>query len=113
MSEGSRRTVPLPPGWGGKNGTQQAVLIRDKRRCLWGMIDEDGAQPGQCSREATEVDHIGDPADHSFCNLRSLCKSHHQIRSSRQGGAVKRQRAELKKRPEDKHPGIIDNEETE
>jgi hypothetical protein len=103
--------MPLPPGWGGKNGIQQSILIRDRRRCQWGSVPDDLAEYGQCSKTATEVDHIGDSEDHSYDNLRALCDSHHQLRSSRQGGAVKHRIAEQTKRPVEKHPGIIEVED--
>jgi 5-methylcytosine-specific restriction enzyme A len=106
-NSGSRRTTPLPKNW---PSIRRMVLVRDRHRCLWGSVPADLAVPGQCSRPATDVDHIIDPEDHHPDNLRSLCGEHHDIRTSRMAGRVsaaeRRRIIALRNRPQRPHPGM-------
>lgn len=95
----SRRTTPLPPGW--QTRIRPPVLERDGHRCTW--IEEDSSR---CTAKATDVDHIGDPTDHSLGNLRSLCGYHHRKRTALQARAA-RGEAPPRRRPAEPHPGLI------
>ncbi|MGW5122983.1 HNH endonuclease [Streptomyces sp. NPDC004069] len=91
------RTTPRPRGW---KALRAQVLARDDHQCTW--ID-DGQR---CTTEGTDVDHIGDPEDHSTNNLRTLCEYHHRKRTALQARAA---RGELpsRQRPAPQHPGLI------
>src|SRR5690349_6694228 len=64
------RTVPLPPDW--DRVIRPRILHRDPACKLhthcWGA-------------PSTEVDHIGDPSDHSDDNLRGVCQRCHAHRT--------------------------------
>lgn len=103
----TRRVVPLPPHW---QRIRAVVLLRDRYRCMWGTVESDDASPGQCSQPATDVDHVGDPADHSPENLRSLCAGHHAHRTALQAnlarGVAGSAERNPRKRPPKSHPGL-------
>ena len=97
--QASRRTTPLPTDW---HHLRRAVLQRDGYQCTW--HDPDGIR---CTTPATDVDHVGDPADHGMHNLRSLCGPHHDTRTGKQAaharwGRVRQAAARAKPR----HPGL-------
>lgn len=98
----SRRSSPRPNGW---KRLRAEVLARDQHRCVW---TDQGAR---CPRVATDVDHIGDPADHSPGNLRALCGPHHRARTGQQAGQAAgratRARIAARNRPADRHPGLL------
>lgn len=91
----SRRSAPLPRRW---NKIRTRVLRRDPECVL--QINCRGAR-------AVEVDHIGDPADHSEENLRGVCRSCHATRTGQQGAAVTNAKRLSRKRPPEPHPGIL------
>lgn len=77
----SRRITPLPKGW---YVIKKRIKERDAYRCTW--IRSDG---NRCyNTTELEVDHIGDPDDHSDDNLRTLCKGHHASRTGAQAGKM-------------------------
>jgi 5-methylcytosine-specific restriction protein A len=82
--EGSHRREQLPPGW--ETRIRPAIIARDSGRCRW--IENNR----RCPEPGTDVDHVGDPHDHSLANLRLLCRTHHNRRSSRQGNDAQRAR---------------------
>ena len=94
----SARTVPLPKNW---PALRRQTLKRDGYACTW---MDNGAR---CGQPATDVDHVGDPADHSPDNLRSLCSPHHRKRSARQGGQAAQAKRIPRKRPAEAHPGLL------
>lgn len=101
----------MPGGWAGTSATQRrtelpadwystirpAVIARDSGRCRW----IEGGQ--RCPERGTDVDHVGDPHDHSLTNLRLLCADHHRRRTSAQGHAAKRA---WKNRNVERHPAL-------
>lgn len=94
----SARTVPLPKGWG---VIRRGILQRDGYVCTWVH------QGARCQEAATDVDHIGDPSDHSEANLRSLCGPHHRTRTSAQGGRAAQAKRIPRKRRQERHPGLL------
>ena len=96
MSQGWRRS-PLPSNW---PSIRRNVLERDEHHCQIGY-------PG-CEIKATEVDHISDHDDHREVNLRSACGRCHRRRTREQMAAQRRERAALRKRPPEPHPGVLD-----
>jgi 5-methylcytosine-specific restriction protein A len=87
------RTAPLPPNW---RTIRAAVLVRDQHRCVL---------PG-CTTptDRVQVDHMGDPSDHSYDQLRTLCHGHHAERTAEQAAAVRHRYRE--RRPAEQHPGL-------
>lgn len=92
----SNRTSPLPRNW---KELRRFVLKRDGYQCT--AIRGDTGQ--RCTERATDVDHVGDDADHSPKNLTSLCAHHHRRKTGAQGGAAIRQR---ERTVAPKHPGL-------
>lgn len=92
---GSDRKSQLPAGW--ESRIRPAIIARDSGRCRW----IEGGQ--RCRERGTDVDHIGDPHDHSLANLRLLCSAHHDRRTSAQGLAAKRAKAA---RNVERHPAF-------
>lgn len=109
--QGSNRKATLPNGW---PRTRRRILKRDGYCCTWqdderlvyGMGRWVMGIPDPCDAPATDVDHIGDPNDHSDANLRSLCSPHHDKRSSAQGNAARWAKAIPRARPQPQHPGL-------
>lgn len=95
----SARTTPLPPNW--QSQIRPRILARDNRACTW------LTNGVRCNQPATDVDHIGDPADHSDANLRALCSPHHRRRSASQGGTAAAAKRLPRTRPTEAHPGLI------
>ena len=97
----SARTSPLPPEW--KPEIRPRILNRDGHACQWWV----GATGAKCGALATDVDHIGDPSDHSDGNLRALCGPHHRVRSARQGAQAMHAKKIPRTRPAERHPGLL------
>lgn len=83
---GSNRKNELPADW--ESRIRPAIIARDSARCRW---IEGGRR---CAAKGTDVDHVGDKHDHGLQNLRLLCNFHHLKRSSAQGHAAKKARAD-------------------
>jgi hypothetical protein len=96
--KGSNRRSELPPNW--YTEIRPAVMERDAYRCTATLRDDT-----RCPEPGTDVDHIGDPHDHSLGNLRLLCSWHHNKRSSAQGNAARLRPPPLR-RPSEAHPGL-------
>jgi hypothetical protein len=95
----SSRTTPLPENW--RSEIRPRILKRDDYICVW------VTNGIRCQERATDVDHIGDPADHRDENLRALCAGHHRKRSSSQGGRAAQEKRIPRKRAPERHPGLI------
>ena len=99
--DGSWRTQPRPPGW---HRTRRRILTRDNHQCQW--------PTGQliCGAYANQVDHIIQPIHGGTDedeNLRALCYGHHKTKSSSEGGKAKAANRIPKRRPPERHPGLI------
>ena len=77
-AQSSRRGGALPPSW---PAIRLAVLSRDGRRCQ--------LRGPRCLGAADQVDHIGDPQNHSAANLRAACRPCHMGRTARQAHAAR------------------------
>jgi hypothetical protein len=67
-------------------------------------------QDGSRCTETTEleVDHIGDPHDHSDENLEVLCSWHHKRKTAGESARARRRKPpERRGRPAEAHPGLI------
>lgn len=95
---GSSRRSRLPADW---PAIRRRILKRDNYSCTW------PSRSGRCGQPATDVDHIVNGDDHRDENLRSLCSSHHQAKSSAEGGRAAQAKRIPRTRPIDPHPGLI------
>lgn len=85
----------LPANW---PAIRNQVKARDGHRCT--AIREDGNRCPETTR--LEVDHIGDPDDHSpRRNLRTLCHWHHARRTATQSHAARQAN-----KAQEQHPGL-------
>jgi 5-methylcytosine-specific restriction enzyme A len=107
----SWRTTPRPKGW--KSHIVPAIKQRDGGRCTWIQGAPDGgtwhmwADPRRCIAVGTDVDHVGAADDHSHDNLRLLCGPHHDHRTALQANTARWSKRAPKKRPTQRHPGLI------
>ena len=101
--ENSDRRQRLPADW---PVIRRRILRRDGRRCT--VRDAYGVR---CSEPATDVDHVLAGDDHRDANLRSVCRWHHQRKSSREGAAaraVQWRRNNRRFRRSEAHPGLVE-----
>lgn len=101
--ETSNRAEELPPGW--RTIIRPRILARDG----WQCVAIRGDTETRCVAEATDVDHIGDPMDHTDDNLQSLCDWHHKRKTN---GADRRARdatswRQSARHPTEAHPGLL------
>jgi 5-methylcytosine-specific restriction endonuclease McrA len=95
----STRRDRFPSNWA---RIRQQILERDGHRCQW--VD----QLGQCGQIATDVDHIrpvSQGGTDAPQNLTSLCRWHHNRKSSAEGNAARWQHRDA--RPAERHPGLL------
>jgi 5-methylcytosine-specific restriction protein A len=90
------RTTPLPPNW--QSDIRPRILTRDPRCQL---------RTHCWSAPSTEVDHIGDPNDHTDNNLRGVCTTCHGHRTGQQGNAAMQAKRPTARRTPPRHPGIL------
>lgn len=77
-AKSSRLGGQLPGDWG---RIRLSVLRRDDWVCQ--------LREARCIGEASQVDHIGSPGDHSPANLRAACRPCHMARTARQAHAAR------------------------
>lgn len=98
--ETSNRKSRLPSDWA---RIRADVKARAAGRC------EYVGRAGRCVLPGTDCDHIVRGDDHSLANLQWLCKKHHAIKSSREGGSAPRKKKKRKNKlagwNKEKHPG--------
>ncbi len=96
---GSNRRAELPPDWPQRRAR---ILHRDAHRCTATMSDG-----SRCTWPATDVDHIEQGNDHSDTALTSLCRWHHQQKSSSEGAAARKAQGGYltQRRSPEPHPG--------
>lgn len=92
---GSTRRSQLPPNWA---HTRTRILQRDNHQCTW---TTDGQR---CPNPATDIDHIQPGNNHTDTNLRALCRTHHNHKSSIEGN-TQRWKHRTTRTPE-QHPGL-------
>ncbi|UQN30668.1 hypothetical protein [Brachybacterium kimchii] len=99
---GSTRKATLPRDWSKIRAQRLAI---DGFRCTHTRVDTGR----RCVERATDVDHVGDRADHRLSQLRSKCSWHHLEKSSREGGDAATKWAAIRAREQRaarKHPGL-------
>lgn len=94
--DNSDRRSRLPKDWSTR---RTKVLERDHYECRWVI-----APNRLCLMKATDVDHIKPGDDHSYTNLQSLCADHHQMKTIAERPL---RRYYSRKRPTERHPGLI------
>ncbi|HEU5024644.1 MAG TPA: HNH endonuclease signature motif containing protein [Spirillospora sp.] len=112
----SWRKWPRPKGW---KATRKRIIARDGGVCQWSM---DAQGTTRCGQPATDVDHIVPvftanseaelerlEQDH---NLRLLCTTHHRRKTSSDAGKASAASRPTRSRPRERHPGLIDPENT-
>ena len=97
--ETSNRKERLPADW---QTRRVRVLRRDSYRCQ--ARDSIGVL---CGAPANQVDHIVPGDDHSYENLQSLCRWHHDRKSSAEGHAAQRRPRARRSRDPEPHPGDL------
>lgn len=95
-----------------ENGEQDREVcghaFRGGERRLGGdRADTCQIQDRNCSTYATEVDHIERRDNHTLDNLRGVCSACHAGKSSSEGNRVKARLRALRRRPVERHPGIV------
>lgn len=100
----SSRVKPLPPNW--YTEIRPRILNRDGYSCQW-EISYDGTK---CGAYAYRVDHripahLGGTDDDT--NLWTLCDHHTRQKDSAEGGRAAQAKHTPRKRPADKHPGLL------
>ena len=96
---GTWRTVALPPGWYGRGGVREQVLLRDPVCML----------RTHCRGAPSEqVDHMGAADDHRLHMLRGVCIPCHAHRTGQQGATASNAMRHRRARPVPRHPGLIE-----
>jgi 5-methylcytosine-specific restriction protein A len=98
--ETSDRKSRLPKNW------PQLVAKVKKRaggRCEW-RLPRSGKR---CPRDGVDVDHIRNNDNHDLSNLRLLCETHHDRKSSGEGRKARADKRALRFRPPPQHPGRV------
>lgn len=98
----SRRTQPLPGNW---STIRRRILTRDHGQCTW--IRSNGTR---CTQPATDVDHIIDThlgGPDTDDNLQSLCRWHHNHKTSKAARATQPPPQRRNRDPEP-HPGLTE-----
>lgn len=83
----SERRSRLPSNW---QSLRLEVLRRDRYRCQ----HRDYPHGPKCMARANQVDHIQRGDDHSLKNLQALCRTHHALKSSREGVEARQAKAQ-------------------
>lgn len=93
----STRRAELPSDW---------PHLREQRRQLaGGRCEWIKGNDARCDAEGTDLDHWVDRGDHRLENLRWLCRTHHNRKTSREAIAAKQAKPGRLREPE-AHPGI-------
>lgn len=96
--QGSTRSERLPADW---DSIRRAVKRRARGRC------EATKHDPRCPGTGAECDHITPGDDHSLSNLQWLSTECHKAKTSADNAAANHERARLRRRPTEQHPGSI------
>lgn len=94
--ETSDRRFRLPKNW--------PQLKRQVKARAHGLCEAAPHDP-RCDGVGTDCDHVIEGDDHSLGNLQWLSGPCHRAKTGRESAARNRQRAELRHRPTEQHPG--------
>lgn len=94
----SDRRERLPRDW---KRLRAFVLARDGYRCTAEVHDP------RCDGRATDVDHVVAGDDHRPCNLGALSRACHAAKTNRESSIRNALRAEQRRRPPERHPGLL------
>lgn len=95
---GSDRNQRLPPNW---HTIRKAVKDRAAGHCQATRHHPD------CNRTGTDADHITPGDNHTLANLQWLSEPCHRAKTATDNAQANRQRARLRRRPTEPHPGRI------
>ena len=94
----SDRAARLPPNWA---SLRMQVRRRARGRC------EATAHATGCNGIGAEADHVNPGDDHSLTNLMWLSPVCHRAKTAAETAERNRQRASMRRRPSESHPGAI------
>lgn len=94
----SNRRDRLPDDWWKRRAQ---VKARAKSKC------QASVHHPKCDGTGTDADHIIEGDDHSLENLQWLSSPCHKAKTSRENARRNQQRAALRNRPAEQHPGRI------
>lgn len=102
----SDRRSRLPENW---PALVRAAKKRAKATSKLGIEQCEARLPSgrRCPRVGSDVDHIIPGDDHRLRNLRLLCGTHHDRKSSREGREARERIKQSRFRPSEDHPGTI------
>ena len=99
----STRSARLPRNW--------PTIRRQVRRRAHGKCQATTHAPG-CNGVGAECDHIIAGDNHSLDNLQWLSHECHAAKTRRENASNNKRLARLKRRPLERHPGLIFRDET-
>lgn len=98
---GSDRRERLPANW---PALRMQRLELDGFQCTWTL----SISKERCPRRATDVDHkVEGSDDHRIGALQSLCREHHEKKTSIAARRIKYAKAQKRVRPAEGHPGQL------
>jgi 5-methylcytosine-specific restriction protein A len=97
--ETSTRRTRLPADW---KARRAAARRRAGGRCEGTLTDGT-----RCPNQGTDADHLIPGDDHSPANLRWLCRPCHIAKTTAEAAARNRARAAARRRPPERHPGLL------
>lgn len=93
----SDRAQRLPPDWW---RIRAQVKARARGQCEW--VLDNGTR---CTQPGTDADHVARGDAHHLANLQWLCHPHHKVKTAAENRDATAQRARLRQRPTESHPG--------
>ena len=94
----SNRRQRLPKDW---HRRRAVALAQAAGRC------QATTHAPDCDGRATDVDHIIAGDNHSPTNLQALSAACHRAKTARESAQRSRQRAAMRRRPAEPHPGAL------
>lgn len=92
----STRATRLPPNW---QTIRTHVITRAHGQC------QATTHAPHCNGHATDVDHITPGDNHNLNNLQALSRACHKQKTAQENTQNAKRRAQMRKKPTEKHPG--------